>query len=59
MRGTLTLSNATVNVTTSGRYTTGSFAIQSGGVLRIENERFEYNTSQSVPRASISSILTE
>jgi hypothetical protein len=53
MRGTLTLSNATVNVTTSGRYTTGSFVIQSGGVLRIENDRFEYNTSQSVPAATM------
>jgi hypothetical protein len=51
MRGTLTISNATVSATTSGRYTTGSYIIQSGGILRIENDRFEYNTTQSVPTA--------
>ena len=53
MRGTLTISNATLTATTSGRYATGSYIIQNGGTLRITTDRFEYNTGQSVPTATI------
>jgi hypothetical protein len=53
MRGTLTITNATVTATTSGRYATGSYLIQNGGTLRITTDRFEYNTGQSVPTATI------
>jgi hypothetical protein len=53
MRGTLSISNATVTATTSGRYATGNYRIQNNGILRITTDRFEYNTSQSLPIATI------
>ena len=53
MRGTLTISNATVTATTSGRYATGNYRIQNNGILRITTDRFEYNTGQNVPTATI------
>jgi hypothetical protein len=53
MRGTLTITNAAVTATTSGRYATGNYRIQNNGILRITTDRFEYNTGQSVPTATI------
>jgi hypothetical protein len=57
MRGKLAIANATVTATTSGRYVTGNYQIQSGGALRITTDRFSYNSEQSVASATLE-ILT-
>jgi hypothetical protein len=53
MRGTLTINNAAVTASTSGRYATGNYRIQNNGILRITTDRLEYNTGQNVPIATI------
>lgn len=52
MRGTLSITNASVSVT-DGRFVTGNYVVGSGALLSVLGNRFGYNNEQTLPTASL------